>query len=193
MKTKPFPMYFVKSEPPKSPSMDVGYELQLLSERKKGYLFSLAVLFTKPPVKIEYFHWQLCYTSRQYKYSISTSGSLSQPHLFFHWRLITEITSKNLNIMLALWLFSTSLSRIRERETGEHRMMRLNWIQWENQVWERGRRRMMRLYWNQRENWVRRNVVDKRRRREPREKRKCEERGSSFNDSDDKINKRFLV
>jgi hypothetical protein len=33
-------LYFVKSEPPKSPPMEVGCELQLLSRRMKGYLYN---------------------------------------------------------------------------------------------------------------------------------------------------------
>jgi hypothetical protein len=36
MKTKTSPLYFVKSGPPKSPPMEVGCELQLLSGRKSG-------------------------------------------------------------------------------------------------------------------------------------------------------------
>jgi hypothetical protein len=72
MKIKTSPLYFVKSRPTKSPPMEVGCELQFLSESTKEYLynkghkrldnttgsgnlFPLVVFLTKPPVKIDYF------------------------------------------------------------------------------------------------------------------------------------------
>jgi hypothetical protein len=67
------PLYFVKSRPPKLPQMEVGCELQFLSERTKGYLynkghrrldkaivsgnlFPWTVFLTEPSVEITYFH-----------------------------------------------------------------------------------------------------------------------------------------
>jgi hypothetical protein len=64
-----------------------------LTEPQMEMLFPLAALLTQPPVEIAHFHWRLCEVNRQWKY-VSTGGSLSQPHLFFHWCTVTEIANK---------------------------------------------------------------------------------------------------
>jgi hypothetical protein len=73
MKIKTSLLVYVKSGPPKSPSMEVGCELQVLSGGRRGiYSTNVTGGWLEEQSVETYFYWRFSLHNRQWKWSIYT-------------------------------------------------------------------------------------------------------------------------